>query len=45
MHDRRERTGTRKASAELVFLFESGGKALTMFLGWESRNWLFSSTF
>jgi hypothetical protein len=38
MHDRRQRTGTRKVSAEFAFLFEIGGKALTMFLGWESRN-------
>jgi hypothetical protein len=45
MHDRRERTGTRKASAEFVFLFEGGGKAVTIFFGWESRNcWLSSAS-
>ena len=47
MHDRRERTGTRKASAEFVFLFDISGKAVTMFFGWASRNLLllFSSVF
>jgi hypothetical protein len=47
MHDRRERTGTRKASAEFVFLFDIGGKAVTTFFGWASRNLLllFNSAF
>jgi hypothetical protein len=32
------RKGMRKASAEFVFLFDGGGKAVTIFFGWESRN-------